>query len=145
VRRRAGQLRLTPSVVAIAALAEAIGEVCALPRFTFPLIGLYRPPSLPAGAMVAGNFSTLHLLEMSSEGERFADRARRLQRQLLSDLEHQALSGYRLMEEQRRARAPGWERAPALVANTMLEYRHPSFRTPVEAGRDSWPGRLYRA
>ncbi|TMC02689.1 MAG: hypothetical protein E6J41_29510, partial [Chloroflexi bacterium] len=140
VRARAGAQRLTPSMVAIAALADAAAEISGRTCFTLPLLGMQRPPDLPAAQKVIGNFTTLHLLEVTGAGATFADRAAGLRRRVLTDMEHQGHSGYRLLRDLHRTRG-GWPVVPPLTVATTLEYRQRTARDGEPAG----PHRVLKA
>ncbi|MET7637298.1 amino acid adenylation domain-containing protein [Streptomyces sp. NPDC005438] len=115
----------TAGVTASAALATAYAETLARwsahPHFTLTLLFFNRSPVHPEVSSVLGNFSATTLLEVDTRGEDgFAERGRRLQRQLWSDLEHSAFSGVQVLRElATRHGSARAGRAPVVFASTL--------------------------
>ncbi|HEY3570592.1 MAG TPA: amino acid adenylation domain-containing protein, partial [Thermoanaerobaculia bacterium] len=108
VKRAAARAGLTPSGVLLAAFAEVLGVWSKSPRFTINVTLFNRPPLHPQIDQVVGDFTTLSLLAVDvSRGDTFALRARGVQEQLWSDMEHRAVSAVRVLRDlartQRRA------------------------------------------
>jgi len=137
-QRFQGQARewgLTPSAV----LATAFGEVLHLwsgtSRFTLNLTLFNRLPLVPSEnaadlRRVVGDFTSICLLEMDmAPGVPFAERARRVQRQLRQDLRHRHVSAlHALRERRRRGLRAGFDTMPVMFTNglgTITELTEP--------------------
>jgi len=116
LKRRAGELGLTPSAVLLAAFAEVLAFWSKSPKFTMNLALFNRVPLHPQVNDILGDFTSVTLLAVGNrqdacstgETETFTARALRLQRQLWQDLEHRYFSGVRVMREinRRQGRTP---------------------------------------
>ncbi|MFI9306593.1 amino acid adenylation domain-containing protein [Streptomyces triculaminicus] len=120
-KARAAAAGITPSAAVAAAYAETIARWSAVPHFTLTLLFFNRAPVHPEVSAVLGNFSSTLLLEVDTRGtDDFVTRARRLQRQLWSDLEHSAFSGVQVLRElATRHGSPRAGRAPVVFASTL--------------------------
>ncbi|HJV63343.1 MAG TPA: amino acid adenylation domain-containing protein, partial [Albitalea sp.] len=93
----------TPSVLLMTAFSEALRVWSREPSFTLNLTMFNRFPIHPEVNQLIGDFTTTNLLAVHAEsGESFAERMRRLQRQLAEDLEHREYSGMRVLRERAR-------------------------------------------
>jgi nonribosomal peptide synthetase protein BlmIV len=124
IRERASALRLTPSLVVIAAFADVLARWSGRSHFLLPLLSMYRPPVHPGMGRVVGNFTGVVPLEVAARGATFARRARDLRARLLRDLVHQDFSGYEVLRGLAARDGTRHEEALALAFNTTLEYRH---------------------
>lgn len=104
---RARDRHLTPSSLLLAAFAEVVAR-WSTPRFTLNLTLFNRRPVHDDIADVVGCFTDLSLLAVDvAPSASFEDRARRLQAQLWSDLEHREVGAMELLRElARRTGAP---------------------------------------
>ena len=81
-----------------------------------------RPPEHPRINDVVGPFTTVELLTVDNSAiESFASRARRIQRQLLDDLDHRQFDGVRLARELVRARGAEGGSLP-VVFTSLLDH-----------------------
>jgi len=104
---------LTPSGVLLAAFAEVLTVWARSPRFAINLTLFNRLPLHPEVDALVGDFTSLTLLAVdNSAAASFAERARRIQRQLFADLDHGLVGGIRVQRE--IARRQGG-RAPATM------------------------------
>ncbi len=102
LRESARRFELTPAVLLIAAYTETLRSRSAIPEFTLNLTQFDRKPLHPDVNKLFGDFTTLTLLEIrNSDQETFADRARKIARQLARDLEHSCYSAVDLERELR--------------------------------------------
>lgn len=102
LRESARRFELTPSVLLIAAYTETLRSRSSIPEFTLNLTQFDRKPLHPDVNKLFGDFTTLTLLEIrNSDQETFADRARKIARQLARDLEHSCYSAVDLERELR--------------------------------------------
>ena len=100
LKERARRAELTPSGLLLAAFAEVLEFWSRSPRFTLNLTLYNRLPLHPQVNQVIGNSISVILLEVDSSAvDTFAERARRLQRQLWEDLNHSYMSGVRVLRE----------------------------------------------
>ncbi|MEV6395076.1 amino acid adenylation domain-containing protein [Streptomyces sp. NPDC051907] len=101
----AGRAGLTPAGLLLSVYAEALTPWNQSPRFTLNVTNLNRLPIHPEVGSVVGEFASFSLLEVdNTRPEPFADRARRIQEQLWSDLSHWYVSGVQLLRELMRIR-----------------------------------------
>ena len=100
LKRRAARAGLTPSGLVAAAFAEVLATWSKSPRFTINLTLFNRMPLHPQVDRIVGDFTSLVLLEVDGTGlGTFEERARRVQDQLWSDLDHRHVSGVRVLRE----------------------------------------------
>ncbi|WP_051673825.1 hybrid non-ribosomal peptide synthetase/type I polyketide synthase [Streptomyces sp. NTK 937] len=120
-KEHAAAAGVTPSAALAAAYAETLACWSGNPHFTLTLLFFNRSPVHPEVFSVLGNFSATTLLEVDTRGEdAFAERGRRLQRQLWSDLEHSAFSGVQVLRElSTRDGSARAGRAPVVFASTL--------------------------
>ncbi|WP_194912058.1 non-ribosomal peptide synthetase [Catenulispora rubra] len=112
---------LTPSAALTAAFSEVLRRWSQQPEFTMNLTLFNRPQVHEEINGVIGDFSSVTLLAVrSQEQDTFADRADRIQRQLMRDLSHQSFSGVRLLRERNRRLGGGPGAAMPVVFSSAL-------------------------
>lgn len=94
---------VTRTVALGAAYAEVLAVWSGDESFTLNLPRHHRAPVHPDASRVVGQLASFTLLEVNRSGERFADRARDLDRQLRRDLEHSLVSGVAVLRELTRS------------------------------------------
>jgi amino acid adenylation domain-containing protein len=100
LKTRTARASLTPTGLLLAAYAEVLGLWSKTPRFTLNVPRFNRLPLHPQVEEIIGEFASFTLLEVdNSKRESFEVRAKRLQEQLWQDLEHQYVSGVRVLRE----------------------------------------------
>ncbi|HEY9873910.1 MAG TPA: amino acid adenylation domain-containing protein, partial [Candidatus Obscuribacterales bacterium] len=100
LKSRAAQSGLSPTGILLTAYAEVLSLWSKSPRFTLNVPRFNRLPLHPQVNDLIGEFASFTLLEVdNSRREAFEVRARRLQEQLWQDLEHQYVSGVRVLRE----------------------------------------------
>lgn len=137
LKARAGQANLTPSGVVAAAFVEILATWSASSRFTVSMIGSYRPPIHPQIDEIIGNFNTIYLLEVAHEPGTFEARARRLQQQMLNDLEYRNFSGFQVLRELNRMRGGGAHASMPILFNSVIEYSHSSYRQSASGNAEA--------
>ncbi|MFI5984709.1 amino acid adenylation domain-containing protein [Streptomyces sp. NPDC051555] len=112
---------VSPSAALCAAYAQAIAAWSASPRFTLNLLAFNRRPLHEDVARIVGNLSATLLLEVDAgPAENFASGAARLQRQLLTDLDHGHVSGVEVLRELNRTRGgTGLASMPVVFTSTI--------------------------
>ncbi|GLC83292.1 amino acid adenylation domain-containing protein [Lacrimispora brassicae] len=93
---------ITPSVFLIGAYAEILAAWSRHQRFTINLTRFNRMPVHPEINEVVGDFTSLTLLEIDMETEMtgsFTERCKKIQKQLLADLEHPLFCGVSVQRE----------------------------------------------
>ena len=93
---------ITPSVFLISAYAEILAAWSRHQRFTINLTRFNRMPLHPEINEVVGDFTSLTLLEINRKTEgpaSFLERCKRIQKQLLTDLEHPLFCGVQVQRE----------------------------------------------
>lgn len=122
LKDRAATAGLTPSLVLIAAYAQALGSWSASPRFTLNLTTFNRLPLHPDVTGLMGDFTTLTLLEADhSQPASFLDRARALQARLWDDLEHRTISGIDVLRALAQRRRSGVSALMPVVFTSALD------------------------
>lgn len=98
LKDHARRYRITPSVLIATAYAEVLAQWSKLPSFTINLTIFNRPRLHPQMNDLIGDFTSSVLLatDMSERGS-FERGARRLQTQLLNDLEHRQFTGVEML------------------------------------------------
>ncbi|MFL5884106.1 MAG: amino acid adenylation domain-containing protein, partial [Thermoleophilaceae bacterium] len=119
LRDRASAAGLTASGLLSAAFAEVLGSFSGGGPFTLNLTSYSRLPVHEDVGRVIGDFTSLTLLQVDGEGERFLDRARRLQTQLWRDLEHRRVNGVELLRELARRRGRRAAAMPVVFTSTL--------------------------
>lgn len=128
VKNRAARSALTPSGLVVAAFAEVLAYWSKAPQFTIGLVSALRPPIHPQIHEIIGNFNTIYLLAVDTSLPTFEGRAKRLQRQILSDLQHRYFSGLRVLRELNRRQGGSPRAAMPVLFNSVIEYNHPSYK-----------------
>ena len=134
LKARAAQSELTPSGVVAAAFVEILTTWSANARFTLSMLGTDRPAIHPQINQVIGTFHTIHLLAVENAPGSFEDRAKRLQRQMLIDLEHRMFSGFQVLRELKRMQHGNARPLMPILFNSVIEYSHPSYQHIVGGG-----------
>ncbi|MFI7097074.1 amino acid adenylation domain-containing protein [Streptomyces lydicus] len=118
---RAAAAGISPSAALCTAYAQVLGAWSASPRFTLNLLAFNRRPLHEDVGRIIGNLSATTLLEVdAAPAEDFASGARRLQNQLLTDLEHGHVSGVEVLRELNRARGgTGLASMPVVFTSTI--------------------------
>jgi amino acid adenylation domain-containing protein len=96
MKERAAAEGITPSGLAIAVFAEVLRAWSATDRFTLTVPVASRLAVHPDVDLVVGDFTTTSLLAVTKADGTFADRARAVQDQLVTDLEHHHVGGVRV-------------------------------------------------
>jgi amino acid adenylation domain-containing protein len=92
---------VTPSAVVLTAFCDVLRRWSEQPSFTLDLTLFNRPSWDPRIAQMIGDFTSVTLLAVEP-ADTFAARAGQVNRQLLRDLEHNAFSGVRVLQERSR-------------------------------------------
>ncbi len=125
LRTRGKELGLTPSGLLLAAFAEVLATWSRSPHFTLNLTTFNRLPLHPQINGVMGDFTSLTLLEVDNSSDprgetSFALRARRLQEQLWTDLDHRYYSGVRVLRDLARAQGQATAELMPIVFTSRL-------------------------
>ena len=99
---------LTASIVLCAAFAEVLAQWSKTSSFTLNLTLFNRLPVHPQVNDLVGDFTSLELLQVNHQANLpFVERARLLQQQLLTDLEHRIVNGIDVMRAMSRELGSG--------------------------------------
>ena len=101
LKQAAAAQGLTASALIAAIYSEILAAWSRRARFSLTLTQFAAPPDMVG---VVGDFTSTILLEVDSTSPHFRDRARMLQRRLLTDLDHGGFSGVAVLRELRRQR-----------------------------------------
>lgn len=105
IKGQARQAGVTPSIVLLTVLAEVLAAWSKWGRFTINVPRMQRLPLHPQVNTIVGEFASFTLLEVDcSQRATFINRAKSLQGQLWDDLNHQYVSGVRILRELMRLR-----------------------------------------
>ena len=99
LKGRAARRGLTPTNALCAAFADVLGYWSSEKRFCLNLTMFNRRPLHSDAGRIVGDLSSTLLLEVNGSGATFEARARALQEQLFTDLEHQDFSGVAVARE----------------------------------------------
>lgn len=100
LKNKAREYGITPSVLLISAYAETLRRWSKNSTFSINLTQFSRIPMHKEVYQVVGDFTTLTLLEINSEGcNNFLERTQKLQKQLLSDLDNSYFNGIEVQRE----------------------------------------------
>ncbi len=122
LQERSAALGVTPSGLLLTAFSEVLACWSASPRFTLNLTTFNRLPLHPQVNRLMGDFTSLTLLAVDAAGgEAFAIKARRLQEQLWSDLDHRHFNGVAVMRElARRKGRPDAALVPVVFTSRLF-------------------------
>ncbi|MBT4835869.1 MAG: amino acid adenylation domain-containing protein, partial [Methylococcales bacterium] len=100
LKQRGKQANLTPSMILCAVYADVLALWSKSQHFTLNLTLFNRLPLHPKTQQIVGDFTTLILLErQASSGLSFEQRAKQLQQQLVTDMEHRQINGIRVLRD----------------------------------------------
>lgn len=102
IKERSKKMGLTPSVLLLTAYSETLARWSKNLRFALNLTLFNRLPVHKDVDRLVGDFTTLTLLVIDREHDMatsFVERAKRVQKQLLTDLEHSYFSGVEMQRE----------------------------------------------
>ncbi|WP_017318936.1 non-ribosomal peptide synthetase [Mastigocladopsis repens] len=121
LKQRGKNAGLTPSVILLAAFAEILTVWSKNPRFTINLTVFERLPLHPDIDRIIGDFTNTILLAVdNSTLATFTIRARKIQQQLLQDLDHIHISGVEVLRELVRRRKTGLTAVMPIVFTSLL-------------------------
>lgn len=132
LKEQATRLGLTPSSVLLAAYAEILASWAKHPDFTINVTLFNRLPLHPQVNAILGDFTSMILLGVNNPaGEPFTNRARQIQRQLWTDLEHRTVSGIETLRELARWQGPQTSALMPIVFTSLLDLGAQGFRSPT--------------
>jgi phthiocerol/phenolphthiocerol synthesis type-I polyketide synthase C len=105
MKARARKAALTPSMVLCAVFTDVLAAWSRDARFTLNVTLFQRLPLHAEVPVVVGDFTSTILLAVNGGAASLIERARQLQQQLWTDLEHREVSGVRVLRD--RARQAG--------------------------------------
>ncbi len=119
-QERAGRAGLTATAALATAYAEAVGAWSRNRRFVLDLLYFNVLPLHPQVQDLVANLSSTLLVEVDATGRGgFAERARRLQERIWSDIDHALVSGVRVLRELTRRQGGARATAPVVFASTL--------------------------
>lgn len=125
LKERAIQKGLSPSGVLLGAYAEVLMTWSKTSRFTLNVTLFNRMPLHPGINDVTGDFTSLILLEVdNSEQNTFEDRAKRIQKQLWTDLDHCHVSGVHVLRELSRLQEKGKGAIMPVIFTSALNHNN---------------------
>lgn len=99
LKNKAGKKGLSPSGLLLSAYSQILATWSKNPHFMINVSLFHRLPLHPQIQDVIGDFTSLTLLEVKSQGSSFLENARAIQQQLWQDLDHSHISGIKIMRE----------------------------------------------
>ena len=121
LKTKAAQIGLTHSSLLLAAFAEILTVWSKSSRFTLNLTLFNRLPLHPQVNDLVGDFTSLTLLAVDhTEVNPFAIRARQIQEQLWTDLEHRQYSGVQVLRDLARVQGNGSTPLMPVVFTSIL-------------------------
>ncbi len=126
LKQRSAENKLTPSGILIAAYAKILAVWSKKSDFTINLSFFNRLPLHPQVNDIVGDFTSMKLLAVHSQGElSFADWAELIQQQLWEELEHRHFSGVSMLRELARQRGnPGAAAMPVVFTSFLGMEQH---------------------
>jgi pyochelin synthetase len=120
-QRRAAQHGLTPSNAVCGAYAEVLSYWSGSDHFLLNNMITHRLPLHPQVGEVVGNFASLYPLEVRwQKSENFAERTRRLQTQVLADVDQTSWSGVKVLQHLNQVRrSPGRAVCPFAIGSAL--------------------------
>ncbi|WP_394836710.1 amino acid adenylation domain-containing protein [Pendulispora rubella] len=136
LQEHAKRFGVTTSAAICTAYAEVLAAWSKSSRFTLNVLFFNRRPLHPQVSQLVGNFSATSLLEVDSDPrEGFTNRARKLQRQLWSDLEHSEMSGVRVLREFNRLHGNRARAGMPVVFASTINFRTDDEPVPLGLGQ----------
>ncbi|WP_061313190.1 non-ribosomal peptide synthetase [Clostridium botulinum] len=124
IKKFAKQYRLTPSAIVLTCYALTIGKWSESKRFSLNLTVLNRPQEYEDINKVVGDFTSISLLEIDiNEKLKFVDYARKVQKQLMEDMEHGSYSGIEVIRELARERGYEESLMPIVFTSAIGLYK----------------------
>lgn len=121
LKARATGAGLTAPSVLLSAFAEVLSIWSKSPKFTLNLTLFNRLPIHRQVNDIVGDFTTLNMLAVdNSELDTFEVRARRIQEQLWTDLDHRHFSGIRVLRELTRSHGESFQATMPVVFTSFL-------------------------
>jgi amino acid adenylation domain-containing protein len=137
LKERAKKAGVTPSGILVAAFAEVLRTWCKNDRFTinFPIFD--RLPMHGEIDRLLGDFTNTLLVAVEKTDGTFTERARDIQEQMWSDLEHRHFNGVQVLRELlRQQQFAGLRPAMPIVVTSLLG--HPPRRQVSALGRETY-------
>ncbi|WP_394847043.1 amino acid adenylation domain-containing protein [Pendulispora brunnea] len=136
LQEHAKRLGVTTSAAICTAYAEVLAAWSKSSHFTLNVLFFNRRPLHPQVSQLVGNFSATSLLEVDGDPrESFTSRARKLQRQLWSDLEHSDMSGVRVLREFNRLHGNRARAGMPVVFASTINFRSDDEPVPLGLGQ----------
>ncbi len=123
LRALATELRVTPTVVLCTAYAETLAAFSQKSNFTLTQTLFNRAPVHPDIQNLVGEFTTTLLLGVDLSQSTFGERARAIQDQLASDLNHTAYTGLEVLRDLSLADGAIYRAAMPVVFTSLLGMR----------------------
>lgn len=131
LKNRAARSGITPSGILLAAFADVLTVWSKSPAFTINLTLFNRLPLHPQVNLLVGDFTSLTLLAIDNSAPgTFESRARHIQEQLWSDLDHRYMSGVRVLRELARRKGRGPAATMPVVFTSTLNIAPPGRDEP---------------
>lgn len=138
-KKRAAESNVTPAALLLTMYGEILKVWSKSPKFTLNVMFFNRPRVHPDIDRVVGNFSSTLLLEMNLQGQdSYEDKARKVQNQLLQDLEHSEFNGIKVLNELNRRQGGSSVAAMPVVFACALNLSSPDDQ--VHPKRFKWYG-----
>ena len=132
LKKQATRLGLTPSSVLLAAYAEILASWAKSPDFTINVTLFNRLPLHSQVNAILGDFTSMILLGVDNPvSEPFTNRAKQIQRQLWTDLEHRTVSGIETLRELARWQGPQSTALMPIVFTSLLDLGAQGFCSPT--------------
>lgn len=132
LKSQAAQLGLTPSTVLLTAYAEILAAWSKSPNLTINVTLFNRLPLHPQINDILGDFTSMILLAMNNPiSETFEQRARQVQKQLWTCLEHRCMSGVQVLRKLASVQRRSSEALMPIVFTSLLNLDSQGFRPPL--------------
>jgi pyochelin synthetase len=123
LKKKASKANLTPSGILLAAFSQVLAVFTNSDWFTVNLTLFDRTMVHPQVINLVGEFTSIVLVEVDySKDESFVQKANRLQKRLLDDLDHRIVSGVEVMRELNRIRGKNENTMMPIVFTSTLGF-----------------------
>jgi pyochelin synthetase len=123
LKKKASKANLTPSGILLAAFSQVLAVFTNSDRFTVNLTLFDRNMVHPQVINLVGEFTSVVLVEVDySKNESFIQKANRLQKRLLDDLDHRMVSGVEVLRELNRIRGENENTMMPIVFTSTLGF-----------------------
>ena len=123
LKAKAAREGLTPTVLLLTAYAEILGLWSTSLRFSINIPLFNRFPLHPDVNKIIGDFSTVEILEVDrTEKESFIDRAKKIHKQLIADLDSRYFDGVAVFRELAKINEDDFRKGVPVIFTSLIDH-----------------------